>query len=157
MSVIDKVTEVLFEKFKDKTDRGGNPYIEHLFRVAEESEAICVGSYLTGLLHDAIEDTDLTSDDLYLLGVRRKVINRVSVLTKGEDENYRIYINRIKKYAKRHTDLNILAVKISDLNDNLNLSRLKSFNEGDLGRVQRYFAARNGLIEVFDGINRKVL
>ena len=155
MNLIDKVSEVLFEKFRDKTDRGGHPYIEHLFRVAEEAEAIQVGSYLTGLLHDAVEDTDLTADDLYLLDVPEVVIDRVSVLTKLENESYELYIKRLKNYVRRRKDKVVLAVKIADLNDNLNLSRLKYLQDYDFARVKRYMTVRNALIQMLDALNKK--
>lgn len=154
MSLIERMSEVLFEKFRDKTDRGGKPYIEHLFRVAEEAEAIQVGSYLSGLLHDALEDTNLTADDLYLLGVQDAVIDRVSVLTKLENENYETYIRRIKQYAKRRKDKVVLAVKIADLNDNLNLSRLSNLHESDWMRIKRYMKARQSLTQVFNNLNQ---
>ena len=150
----EQLIEVLIEKFRDKKDRGGHPYIEHIFRVAEEAEALQVGSYITGLIHDALEDTDLTADDLFLLGVRNADINRVSVLTRKHDDVYEHYINRIKKYAKQYNDKIILAVKIADLNDNLNASRLKGLNNQDLLRLQRYMNARKKLSATLDNLNR---
>ncbi len=152
--MIEQLIEVLIEKFRDQKDRGGHPYIEHIFRVAEEAEALQVGSYITGLIHDALEDTDLTADDLFLLGVRNADINRVSVLTRKPDDVYEHYINRIKKYAKQHNDKIILAVKIADLNDNLNASRLKGLNNQDLLRLQRYMNARKKLSATLDNLNR---
>ena len=150
----EQLIEVLIEKFRDQKDRGGHPYIEHIFRVAEEAEALQVGSYITGLIHDALEDTDLTADDLFLLGVRNADINRVSVLTRKSDDVYEHYINRIKKYAKQYNDKIILAVKIADLNDNLNASRLKGLNNQDLLRLQRYMNARKKLSATLNNLNR---
>lgn len=150
----EQLIEVLIEKFRDKKDRGGHPYIEHIFRVAEEAEALQVGSYITGLIHDALEDTDLTADDLFLIGVRNADINRVSVLTRKPDDVYEHYINRIKKYAKQYNDKIILAVKIADLNDNLNVSRLKGLNNQDLLRLQRYMNARKKLSATLNNLNR---
>lgn len=152
--MIEQLIEVLIEKFRDQKDRGGHPYIEHIFRVAEEAEALQVGSYITSLIHDALEDTDLTADDLFLLGVRNADINRVSVLTRKPDDVYEHYINRIKKYAKQYNDKIILAVKIADLNDNLNASRLKGLNNQDLLRLQRYMNARKKLSATLDNLNR---
>ena len=152
--MIEQLIEVLIEKFRDQKDRGGHPYIEHIFRVAEEAEALQVGSYVSGLIHDALEDTDLTADDLFLLGVRNADINRVSVLTRKPDDVYEHYINRIKKYAKQYNDKIILAVKIADLNDNLNASRLKGLNNQDLLRLQRYMNARKKLSATLDNLNR---
>ena len=152
--MIEQLIEILIEKFRDKKDRGGHPYIEHIFRVAEEAEALQVGSYITGLIHDALEDTDLTADDLFLLGVRNADINRVSVLTRKPDDVYEHYINRIKKYANQYNDKIILAVKIADLNDNLNASRLKGLNNQDLLRLQRYMNARKKLSATLNNLNR---
>lgn len=152
--MIEQLIEILIEKFRDQKDRGGHPYIEHIFRVAEEAEALQVGSYITGLIHDALEDTDLTADDLFLLGVRNADINRVSVLTRKPDDVYEHYINRIKKYAKQYNDKIILAVKIADLNDNLNASRLKGLSNQDLLRLQRYMNARKKLSATLDNLNR---
>ena len=89
----DRLIEVVIDKFRDK---GGHPYIEHLYRVADGAEELQVGSYVTGFLHDTLEDTDLTADDLFLLGVSNAVINRVSILTKPHDMPYEKYIGRIK-------------------------------------------------------------
>ncbi|MFC2353156.1 hypothetical protein [Eikenella halliae] len=152
--MIEQLIEILIEKLRDQKDRGGHPYIEHIFRVAEEAEALQVGSYITGLIHDALEDTDLTADDLFLLGVRNADINRVSVLTRKPDDVYEHYINRIKKYAKQYNDKIILAVKIADLNDNLNASRLKGLNNQDLLRLQRYMNARKKLSATLNNLNR---
>ena len=93
----DRLVEVVIDKFRDKVDKGGHPYIEHLYRVADGAEELQVGSYMTGFLHDTLEDTNLTADDLFLLGVSNAVINRVSMLTKPHDMPYEKYIDRIKK------------------------------------------------------------
>ena len=86
--------KIVFAKFAGKVDRGGSPYIGHLHRVANFAEKIVKGSYLTGFLHDVLEDTDLTADDLYLYGVSNSVINRVSVLTRADGISYKSYIKK---------------------------------------------------------------
>lgn len=145
--------KIVFAKFEGKVDRGGNPYIGHLHRVANFAEKIVKGSYLTGFLHDVLEDTDLTADDLYLLGVDDSVINRVSVLTRVDGVGYKNYIKKIKKYAKINNDKIILAVKISDLNDNLNVSRLKVLQSDDFCRLKKYMEARQSLEDTLNFLN----
>lgn len=105
---------------------------------------------MTGFLHDTLEDTDLTADDLFLLGVSNAVINRVSMLTKPHDMPYEKYIDRIKNYARKNRDKIILAVKIADLNDNLNVSRLKMLKDEDFKRLVRYMKARQKLSDVLN-------
>lgn len=146
----DRLVEVIIDKFRDKVDKGGHPYIEHLYRVAYGAEELQVGSYMTGFLHDTLEDTDLTADDLFLLGVSNAVINRVSMLTKPHDMPYEKYIGRIKNYARKNRDKIILAVKIADLNDNLNVSRLKMLRDEDFKRLVRYMKARQKLFDVLN-------
>lgn len=146
----DRLVEVVIDKFRDKVDKGGHPYIEHLYRVADGAEELQVGSYMTGFLHDTLEDTDLTADDLFLLGVSNAVINRVSMLTKPHDMPYEKYIYRIKNYARKNRDKIILAVKIADLNDNLNVSRLKMLKDEDFKRLVRYMKARQKLSDVLN-------
>lgn len=145
--------KIVSAKFEGKVDRGGNPYIGHLHRVANFAEKIVKGSYLTGFLHDVLEDTDLTADDLYLYGVSNSVINRVSVLTRSDGVSYKSYIKKIKKYAKMNNDRVILAVKIADLNDNLNVSRLKVLQSDDFSRLKKYMEARQSLLDTLIFLN----
>lgn len=145
--------KIVFAKFAGKVDRGGAPYIGHIHRVANRAEKIVKGSYLTGFLHDVLEDTDLTADDLYLLGVDDSVINRVTVLTRVDGVGYKNYIKKIKKYAKVNNDKIILAVKISDLNDNLNVSRLKVLQSDDFCRLKKYMEARQSLEDTLNFLN----
>lgn len=149
----DRLVEVVIDKFRDKVDKGGYPYIEHLYRVADGAEELQVGSYMTGFLHDTLEDTDLTADDLYLYGVSNSVINRVSVLTRADGISYKSYIKKIKKYAKMNNDRVILAVKIADLNDNLNVSRLKVLQSDDFNRLKKYMEARQSLEDTLNFLN----
>ena len=79
----DRLVEVVIDKFRDKVDKGGHPYIGHLYRVADGAEELQVGSYMTGFLHDTLEDTDLTADDLFLLGVSNAVISTISCFSAG--------------------------------------------------------------------------
>ena len=133
----DRLVEVVIDKFRDKVDKGGHPYIEHLYRVADGAEELQVGSYMTGFLHDTLEDTDLTADDLFLLGVSNAVINRVSMLTKPHDMPYEKYIDRIKNYARKNRD-------------KLNVSRLKMLKDEDFKRLVRYMKARQKLSDVLN-------
>jgi len=91
------------------------------------------------LLHDVIEDSDFSENDLLNEGIPKSVVDAVVALTKIENENYESYLERVKK--------NKLAtkIKISDIEDNINILRLESLNEWDLKRVAKYHKAWNFL------------
>lgn len=141
----DIIHQNVIDKFKDKTDKGGAPYIEHLYRVADRAEEIQVGSYIVGLLHDYIEDTQATAEDVFLLTNSNKVTRQVDALSKKHDESYDSYIKRIQRHAKLYKDPVVLAVKIADIEDNLNLSRLKDFGQVNPDKIKQYMQARSKL------------
>ena len=110
----ESLFKYLERKFKDKYDKGGNPYALHLFSVQKRftdkygsRDYDCV---VTCLLHDILEDTDTTSSELPM-DIRDDVI----VLTRRNDETYFEYINRIKNSGSQKA----IAVKIADLKDHL--------------------------------------
>jgi (p)ppGpp synthase/HD superfamily hydrolase len=86
--------------------------IAHAFRVARQLKDDG-DAWLVGLLHDVLEDTELTAEDLSASGVPSHVVEAVAVLTKRPDEPYAHYIERVSasKLARR--------VKRADLRDNL--------------------------------------
>lgn len=143
------IEDAVIAAFRDHKDKGGEPYIHHCYRVAEGAEVLWVGSYMTGFLHDVVEDTSITFEDLYNLGVDNLTIERLKVLTRRPKQNYDNYILNIKRFSKRFNDPVVLAVKIADLNDNLNLSRLPDWNNHCLERVEKYFRHRNSLRQIF--------
>lgn len=114
-------------------DKAGQPYINHLLAVAD-----CFDDEITktvGILHDIVEDTDYTCDDLTKMGFSVKVVEAVGCLTKCCGEDYQDYLCRVgaNNYARE--------VKIADLKHNMDLSRLDKVTEKDLKRVAKYKAA----------------
>lgn len=126
-------------KHKEQFDKGGQPYIYHPLRVmlnlTDENDMICA------VLHDVIEDTDTTLDDLRQEGFSEEIITALDCLTRRENESYMQYINRIKTndIAKR--------VKLKDLEDNMQLSRIKNPTQKDYDRVKKYEKAKKVLLE----------
>ena len=92
-------------------------------------------------LHDIIEDTKLTKEDLLHLGFSEKLVNAVVALTKDKKVKYEDYLKNVKnnKLAK--------VVKLSDLSNNMDLSRLKEITEVDEKRLQKYKKAFEYLSE----------
>ena len=113
-----------------QVDRGGADYYLHPFAVAEmcktEEEKI------VALLHDVVEDTAVTLEDLTGFGFSPEIIEAIDALTHAPNEDYCDYIARVKK--------NKLAavVKINDLIHNSDLSRLKAITPKDLARKEKY-------------------
>ena len=125
-----KAMKYMFEHHKDQYDKSGIPYVFHPFTVAYslENEDECV----VALLHDIVEDTNVTFEDLENEGFSIDVINTLKLLTHKEDEDYFEYINRISK--------NELAtkVKIQDLLHNMQDGRLNKITEKDIQRKEKY-------------------
>lgn len=139
------------KKFEDKVDKGGKPYVNHLFSVSNKIKNLVVDLTLWGdgandavlfyqkcrvvaLLHDILEDTNTTVDELKDNGFSDDIIDAVVAITRRKDEkSYIDYIDRLK--------LNDMAkcVKIYDLEDNMNITRLQNIDDSDLKRIKKYF------------------
>ena len=100
-----------------------------MFGCKTEDEQICA------VLHDVIEDTDITLEDLRAAGFKEKILNALDALTKHKNKTYDDFINRVMQ--------NQLAchVKLADLSDNMNLSRIPNPSEQDYQRVEKYSIA----------------
>lgn len=130
---VELATSIIKDEFKDKTDIGGKPYIEHLYRVAarfSDSGIIC-----TALLHDLLEDCEGWSKEELLLHFPKNVVDAVVALTKAKGELYERYIERV--CSNRLATL----VKMSDLEDNMDIRRLDSIGERDAKRLNKYIYA----------------
>jgi (p)ppGpp synthase/HD superfamily hydrolase len=118
---------------KGQIDKAGEPYILHpirlMLRVPDEPARI------VALLHDVIEDTPTTMDDLRAAGYPEDVLAALDCVTRRHDETYEEFIDRIapNELARR--------VKLADLADNMDLSRLPEITEKDRNRLERYKAA----------------
>ncbi|WP_199918273.1 GTP pyrophosphokinase [Pseudomonas veronii] len=132
-----QLTEVALQRaltaYAGKVDKGGKPYILHPLRLmARLSDPIgqCVA-----VLHDVIEDSDTTADDLRADGFPESVVTAVEALTRRRGESYEAFIERVS--------VNPLArkVKLLDIEDNLNLLRINKVTDNDLQRVAKYHRA----------------
>jgi len=131
--LIYKSLEIVTRLFNDKCDKGGFPYVIHLLKVYEG-----VSNYLEkvcALLHDVVEDTDVTYDDLREIGYNSDVIDILKVLTKLKGEDYRDYINRIIDSGNVHA----MNIKLSDLRHNMDLGRIKNPTANDYERVSKRY------------------
>ena len=127
---LDRAIELAKQHHEGQTDKAGKPYINHPLRVMNQVES--EEEKIVAVLHDIVEDTDISLDDLRSEGFSEEVVSAVECLTKQDGENYDSYIERIS--------FNPLAVKIklADLEDNSDLTRLPEVTDKDLERLEKY-------------------
>ncbi len=94
------------------------------------------------LLHDTIEDTEVTVDTLQNEGFSREIIDGVLSLTKREGESYEDFVRRAAENPLGRE------VKIADLEDNMDIRRLKEITEDDVTRLRKYLRAWQYLIKL---------
>ena len=130
-----KALKLCFEAHKDQTDKSGVPYVFHPFHLAEQmtdEDSVCAA-----LLHDIVEDTEYTFDDIIAGGFSDRTIEALRLLTHDDSEPYMDYVRSIKDnpIAK--------AVKLADLAHNSDLSRFagREITERDLKRREKYLQA----------------
>lgn len=121
------------EKHKDQFDKGGMPYILHplwvmnTLRHTNDLELMCIA-----VLHDIVEDTDVTIDDLHNMQFSDRVIDAILLLTKHPDQSHAQYVAGIK------TNLDAIRVKVMDLRHNSDIRRLKGVTAKDVKRMEKY-------------------
>ena len=128
------------EYHKGQVDKAGVDYFSgHVTSVVNGVNT--VEEKIVAYLHDTLEDTELSYLDLMVLGFSDKVINGVLFLTKDKKEKYEDYLKRVKANELSRT------VKLSDLTNNMDLSRLKEVTEVDKKRLEKYKKAYKYLKE----------
>lgn len=128
-----KALKLCFEAHKNQADKSGLPYVFHPFHVAEQMTD--EKTTIVALLHDVIEDTSYTLQDLRNLGFDEDVLGALELMTHDKNVPYMDYVAKIKGNAIAKT------VKLADLSHNSDLIRLDEINEAALNRVEKYKAA----------------
>ena len=113
-----------------QVDKAGIDYIQHPLYVA--SQVKTEQEKAVALLHDVLEDSDITAADLLAYGLSNEVVTAVQTLTKKKGQSYQDYLEKVKS-----NDL-ARVVKLADLKHNSDLSRLKSVTNTDYDRVEKY-------------------
>ncbi len=132
-ATLDDALALVVSKFHGMTDKAGQPYILHCLRVMLGVS----GSFAqqVAVMHDLIEDTDVTLDELKSSKFADEVIEAVKLVTHADADSYADYVVQLKS--------NELArqVKIADLHDNYSLGRVAYREQqsiADARRIQRY-------------------
>lgn len=122
--------KVATEAHKGQLDKGGNPYILHPQAVAASLDN--TENKIVAYLHDVIEDTDVTLDELEKLGFTYRIVNSVRILTKSKYISYDDYLKSVKK------DSNAWHVKMADIKHNMDISRIPEPTAKDFSRIEKY-------------------
>lgn len=129
-----KAFDIAAKAFEKEKDKAGKPYMGHLMRVADGSFGptdIREKLVVVGLLHDLIEDTHWKESDLRG-EFPDDVVDAIVAITKVEGERYEDYVERVAK------DPLATRVKISDLKDNMDVTRLSRITDKDIERLKKY-------------------
>ena len=140
LALLEKAIALAVIHHKGQTDKAGKPYIEHPLRLMNQVES--EDEKIVAVLHDIVEDTDVSLDDLRDEGFSEEVLSAIECVTKQDGEDYDSFIERIS--------FNPLAVKVklADLEDNMDLTRLPEVTEKDLERVEKYKRAKERLMRL---------
>lgn len=140
-NILAKAIQIASNAHLDQVDKGGNAYILHPLRImmrlrTKDEELMCIA-----VMHDVIEDSEYTAKDLYNEGFPTRVVEGVLALTKRDGELYEVFIER----CALNTDSRL--VKLEDLRDNSDITRLKGLTRKDFIRIEKYQKAYTYLSE----------
>lgn len=132
ISLLEKSIIIATKAHSGQFDKGGSPYILHPLRVMLSLDSD--EDRIVGILHDVLEDTSLTLQDLENNGFlgQIEILDALVSITRKSNESYKNFILRVK--------LNPIAlrVKLADLRDNMNISRINNPTEKDFARIEKY-------------------
>ena len=139
MPTLKDAIALAVDAHRGQSDKSGQPYILHplrvMFRCTTDAQRI------VAVLHDVVEDTGRTFDDLRKLGYPEDLLAALDCVTKREGESYEAFVERAAANPIAR------AVKIADIEDNLDLRRLPGVAEKDIERLARYVKAWRRLQE----------
>ncbi|WP_017811444.1 HD domain-containing protein [Paenibacillus shenyangensis] len=138
MSNLERAIILATRAHSGQVDRSGQPYILHPLRVmlkvsSEEARIVAV-------LHDVLEDTDVTAHDLAAEGFSEEIVEAVQAMSRHEDESYEDFVLRAKQNSLART------VKMADIEDNMDPSRNVEPSEKDMERLSKYGKALDELM-----------
>jgi hypothetical protein len=133
MATIEKALQIAAKAHEGQQDKDGQPYILHPLRVMHAVEGM--DAQIIAILHDVVEDTSVTLDDLRAAGFSETILAGVRCVTHGKEESYADYVVRCKTNPLGRQ------VKLADLEDNSRLARLllrPDRMERDVARMRKY-------------------
>ncbi len=133
MANLQRALEIAVESHKNQKQKDGTPYALHPIRLSMSLES--EEQKIVALLHDVVEDTDWTFEDLVREGFSENVIEALRLLTHTDGSLYEDYIERLASNSLAK------AVKKADLADNMDFKRIPEPTERDFARLQKYHRA----------------
>lgn len=134
--IFETALEIAVRVHKGQVDKNGVAYILHPMAVAAQLDTLELKTI--AILHDTIEDTEVTADYLLEKGIPKRIVDAVQLLTKPEDEEYESYLRRVKQNPLAK------AVKLADLAHNTSPERASGLNEA---RKKKYELAKRVLAD----------
>lgn len=139
---IEIAISIALKAHKGQVDKGGNPYILHPLAVMNRVETI--EEKIVAVLHDVVEDTEVTIDQLRETGFSEEILEAMNLLTRAKEDSYEEFIDKtLKNRIARN-------VKIADIKENMNLSRIQDPSEQDYMRIEKYKRALERLERQFE-------
>ncbi|GMK41286.1 hypothetical protein PCCS19_43420 [Paenibacillus sp. CCS19] len=127
---IELAIAIALEAHKDQVDKGGAPYILHPLAVMNRVETL--EEKIAAVLHDVVEDSSVTLEQLRAHGFSDEIIDAIGRLTRSQEDSYEAFIEKTKgNWIARN-------VKIADIKENMNLSRINNPTESDYNRLEKY-------------------
>ena len=117
----------------DIQDKGGNPYINHLYAVRNNVDK--PKEKIVAMLHELLEDTTYTEKYLIELGIPKELRDAVKSLSRSYTQSYKEYINNIEMIGNRL----VITVKLADLKDNMNILRISNPTKEDGQRIKKIY------------------
>jgi (p)ppGpp synthase/HD superfamily hydrolase len=142
-----------------QVDKSGRPYYLHPLRVAMRLASCTGAERQAALLHDVVEDTAVTLEDLRGLGYSEEVLQLVDLLTRrmALHESHNEYIDRLV----RSSSVRALRVKLADVYDNMSPARTRNLSRQDRGMKHRFARDAQRLLaalhELGDELHRTII
>lgn len=130
--MFDKAMFIAAREHLGVRDKGGHAYILHPMRIAMRLRTNDEELMSIAVLHDVIEDSKMTFEDLYNEGFSERVVSALRLLTHQKGVSYDDYIDAMRG------NRDALRVKREDLRDNSDITRLKGVTEKDIARMAKY-------------------
>ena len=139
MATLEKAVQIAAQAHQGQRDKAGAPYLLHPLHMMMrmESEA----AMMAAVLHDVVEDSEWTLDQLRAEGFSEEVLQAVECLTHRLGESYDEFVGRVQTNAIARQ------VKLADLEDNMNIRRMAEITPKDLARLEKYHRAWRTLTE----------
>lgn len=138
MATLEQAISLAAQQHEGQVDKANAPYILHPLRVMLNVPTI--EHKIVAVLHDILEDTETTIEDLYQFGFQEHIIDAIVALTKKQGET------RLEAAQRARQNPIARVVKLADINDNMDLSRIQSPTIKDFERLKEYQQVRDLLL-----------